>query len=158
MTKQEARQVVQENFQGLIEREGYRWSQEATRIVDDLLNEDDLKRAYNNGATSDLVGDEFIYFDDALDYLKNQGRYHWDDALNAGATNAAEVAAYYLDEEVGYLLYEIKFFVYFDEEEDEQEEQELTLDEKIKRAAAEITDAIFKNEDTELIEALKNYK
>lgn len=159
MTKQQAAQETRKNFQALIEAEGYRWSQEATDIVGYLLNEDDPKQAHYDGMSSDNCADSFIYYDDALGYLKDQSIYDFADAIEAGLTNASDFATFYLYEETQSLLDAIKFFELYDEVgEVSDEPEELSLDEKIKRAAAEISEAIIKDGNAELLEALKNFK
>lgn len=138
--------ITQEQFEAFKKAEGYSYTREALNLVEELMNDELTEDVVN-----EAVIEHFVYYVDALNYLNAAQQWNFEEAINnAWARNAAEIAVYYLSEEVNAIINELE--AYFS-----VEETELTLNEKIKAAAEDIAKKIVDQGDPELLEALRKF-
>lgn len=88
----------------------YQWSGEALDAVEQVL--DYIEHSPDKDPYEivwEVVGETFIYFNDAFDYLKGSGHYYLKDAFDEGyGENVSSIATYFLEREVFELLSEIR--------------------------------------------------
>lgn len=85
----------------------YKYSEEAQNVIENVYTNYDEKIPLEDRIFEE-VGEYFIYYSDAFNYLRDNHIYDFEDAISEGfGKNVCSIASYYLEQEVFDLLNEL---------------------------------------------------
>ena len=114
---------LKERLMEQLENNKWDCSEKCYNALDDIINYYDFNNEDEfTENIYDEVGEAFIYYADAFDYIREQWITDFQDAFNEGfGENVCTIATYYLEQEIWDFVNE---HLDFDIEEDEEENEE----------------------------------